>query len=147
MLERALITRRAVPGLSPWPLLHHLLGMAVVAVRSNDPATAEQLLAEADELTPWTDAGMTATRQRIASVRSLLTPPPRPVRAVATESLTPRELRILQRLRGTQTQREIAADLHVSHNTVKTITSSLYRKLGAQSRKDALIIARRLGLM
>jgi len=30
---------------------------------------------------------------------------------------------------------------------VKTITSSLYRKLGAHSRKDALIIARRLGLM
>ena len=48
VLERALITRRAVPGPSPWPLLHHLLGMAVVAVRSNDPATAEQLLAEAD---------------------------------------------------------------------------------------------------
>ena len=48
--------------------------------------------------------------------------------------LTPREQEILHRLHGSQTLREIAGDLYVSHNTVKTITSSLYRKLGAHSR-------------
>ena len=145
VLERALVTRRAVPGLSPWPLLHHLLAMAVVAARSKDPTRAEQLLAEADDLIPWTDEGMTATRHRIAAVRSQLTRPPRSRLQVATEPLTPRELEILQRLRGSQTLREIAADLHVSHNTVKTITSSLYRKLGAHSRVEAVNIAGRRG--
>ena len=49
---------------------------------------------------------------------------------------------MLRRLRGSQSLREIAGDLYVSHNTVKTITSSIYRKLGAHSREDAIGIAR-----
>ena len=60
------------------------------------------------------------------------------------ESLTPRERQILRRLHGSQTLQEIATDLYVSHNTVKTITLSLYRKLGAHSRAEAIDIARRL---
>ena len=55
--------------------------------------------------------------------------------------MTPRELEILHRLRGSQTLREIAADLYVSHNTVKTLTLSLYRKLGAHSRSEVLTIS------
>ena len=58
------------------------------------------------------------------------------------ESLTPREREILHRLQGHQTLREIAGDLWVSYNTVKTITSSVYRKLGAHSRSQAVTIAR-----
>ena len=40
----------------------------------------------------------------------------------------PREREILQRLQGSETLREIAGDLFVPYNTVKTITSSVYRK-------------------
>jgi LuxR family maltose regulon positive regulatory protein len=145
VLEEGLAPRRKVPGLSPWPLVHHLIAMAVVAARSQDRVTAEELLDEVESLTPWTDESMAPTRNRIAAARSLLDHPELPEPQHVGEPLTPREQEILRRLHGSQTLREIATDLYVSHNTVKTITSSLYRKLGAHSRVDALSVARRLG--
>ena len=87
---------------------------------------------------------MAPTRNRVAAVRNLLNQPPRPKPPAVGESLTPRERQILRRLHGSQTLQEIATDLYVSHNTVKTITLSLYRKLGAHSRAEAIDIARRL---
>src|SRR5688500_6782179 len=82
---------------------------------------------------------MAATRARIDAARNLIPAATREP-SVIGESLTVREREILQRLRGSQTLREIAADLHVSDNTVKTITSSVYRKLGAHSRSEAVTI-------
>ena len=66
------------------------------------------------------------------------------VSPVVGESLTAREREILHRLQGHQTLREIAGDLWVSYNTVKTITGSVYRKLGAHSRSQAVTIARQI---
>jgi DNA-binding NarL/FixJ family response regulator len=37
---------------------------------------------------------------------------------------------------------EIASELYLSPNTVKTHTSALYRKLGARSRSEAVKIGR-----
>ena len=45
---------------------------------------------------------------------------------------------MLRRLQGTQSLREIAAELYVSQNTIKTFTLSLYRKLGVHSRSEAV---------
>ena len=139
ILDDGLRARRRVPGLSSWPLIHHLVVTAAVTAQSGDRPLAEELLAEVDELTPWTDASMRVTRDRIAAVRQRIAPPE--VTTKSGEALTPRELEILQRLHGTQTLREIAADLYVSHNTVKTLTLSLYRKLGAHSRSEVLAIS------
>jgi len=144
VLQEGLDARRRTPGLSPWPLAHHLVVMAAVAARSGDEATTEELLTEVDDLTPWTERSMAATRNRVTAVRNLLNQPPRPHPRAVGESLTPRERQILRRLHGSQTLQEIATDLYVSHNTVKTITLSLYRKLGAHSRAEAIDIARRL---
>jgi LuxR family maltose regulon positive regulatory protein len=63
------------------------------------------------------------------------------------EELTDRELSVLRALRGTATQREIGAALFLSVNTVKAYNKSLYRKLGVASRQDAVVAARRLGLI
>ena len=87
---------------------------------------------------------MTATRNRVAAVRNLLNQPSRPTPPTLGGSLTPREQQFLRRLYGPQTLQEIATDLYVSRNTVKTITLSLYRKLGAHSRAEAIDIARGL---
>ena len=144
VLDEGLVARRSVPGLTPWPLVHHLITMAAVAARRQDRATAEQLLDEVDALTTWTDASMEPTRDRIAAARRLLAEP-RPTPDPVGEALTPREQEILRRLHSSQSIREIATELYVSPNTVKTITSSVYRKLGAHSRIEALAIARRLG--
>ena len=52
--------------------------------------------------------------------------------------LSDRERAVLRALSGPLTLREIAAELHVSHNTVKTQVRSAFRKLGAHDRADAV---------
>ena len=44
------------------------------------------------------------------------------------------------------TNREIAAALHLSPHTIHEHTSTLYRKLGARNRADAVQRANRAGL-
>jgi two-component system response regulator DesR len=60
--------------------------------------------------------------------------------------LSPREREVLDLIAGGSTNREIAAALHLSPHTIKEHTSSLYRKLGARNRADAVQRAQRLGL-
>ena len=58
------------------------------------------------------------------------------------EPLTEREQEILDVLVTRQSYREIAQQLFISVNTVKTHVSRVYMKLGATSRKEALERAR-----
>ena len=60
--------------------------------------------------------------------------------------LTPREREVLDLIAGGSTNREIAAALHLSPHTIHEHTSTLYRKLGARNRADAVQRAARLGL-
>ena len=62
---------------------------------------------------------------------------------VLTEPLTPAEQRILQLL-PTSTYAQIANNLYISRNTVKTHLRSIYQKLGATSRSEA--VERAVGL-
>ena len=57
------------------------------------------------------------------------------------------ELAVLQCLATGLSRREIAAQLYISLNTVKTHTRELYRKLDATSRADAVAHAEALGLL
>ncbi|MFF1632816.1 LuxR C-terminal-related transcriptional regulator [Leifsonia sp. NPDC058248] len=66
--------------------------------------------------------------------------------AMAAE-LTPREGVVLERLASSASLEVIAASLVVSVNTVKTQAGSVYRKLGASSRHDAVRIALAAGLL
>jgi LuxR family transcriptional regulator, maltose regulon positive regulatory protein len=59
--------------------------------------------------------------------------------------VTERERAVLRLLATFLTTREIAAELHISVNTAKTHMRSLYRKLEASSRRDAVTRARELG--
>ncbi len=61
--------------------------------------------------------------------------------------LSARELLVLQYLPSRMTHAEIAAQLFVSLNTVKTQVRSIYTKLGAHGRKDAIDRAEELGLV
>jgi LuxR family maltose regulon positive regulatory protein len=62
-------------------------------------------------------------------------------------SLTTAELRILQFLPTHLSLPEIAKELNVSANTVKTHTRAVYRKLDASSRSEAVTRARGAGLI
>ena len=62
-------------------------------------------------------------------------------------ALTIAELRVLRFLPSHLSFREIAARLGVSANTVKTQAHSVYRKLGAASRSEAVARAQDTGLL
>ena len=62
-------------------------------------------------------------------------------------SLTIAELRVLRFLPSHRSFREIAAQLGVSANTVKTQAHAVYRKLGAASRSEAVARALDAGLL
>jgi DNA-binding CsgD family transcriptional regulator len=63
------------------------------------------------------------------------------------EPLTASETRVLRYLPTHLGAAEIAAELYLSANTVKTHLRHLYRKLGAHSRPDAVRRARAIGLL
>lgn len=65
----------------------------------------------------------------------------------ATGELSPAEQRVLWLLMTRLTQREIADELYVSLNTVKTHARVIYRKLGVSSRPAAAAAARELNLV
>ena len=63
------------------------------------------------------------------------------------EHLTEREHAVLQYLPSLMTYEEIAADLYVSLNTIKTHAYGIFRKLGVTGRRQAVRSARELHLL
>jgi len=82
-----------------------------------------------------------------AELRDLLPKHPHPTAPVMTEHLTARETDILRYLPTMFKASEIAADLYVSVNTVKAHLRSMYRKLNAGNRREAVERAKTLGLL
>ena len=64
-----------------------------------------------------------------------------------TDPLSERELEILQYLPTPLDQRELCSALFISRNTLKTHLRSTYRKLGVQTRRQAVLRAERLGIL
>lgn len=58
---------------------------------------------------------------------------------------TKRELQILQRMAAGQTNREIAAALHLTVQTIRNHAYRIYKKLGVGSRSEAVVWAREHG--
>ena len=63
------------------------------------------------------------------------------------EPLSERELDVLRLLAANRTYHEIASDLFVSVNTVKTHLKNIYGKMGVGGRRQAAARARELGLV
>jgi LuxR family transcriptional regulator, maltose regulon positive regulatory protein len=72
---------------------------------------------------------------------------PPPGGAPRSDELSPAELRVLSYLPGSLTADEIAADLYLSANTVRTHVRHIYAKLDAHNRGQAVSRARELGLL
>jgi LuxR family maltose regulon positive regulatory protein len=93
----------------------------------------------------------TAHAALIADILSLLAgrrsaPPPAGPRP-PLEPLSDSELRVLRYLPTNLTAPEIARELYISVNTVKSHMRSLYTKLGTHTRAEAVARARALGLL
>ena len=75
-------------------------------------------------------------------------PPPAMIATPLERSgLTARELGVLQRLAGGDTNLGIAGELGLTPKTVKNLVSSILAKLEAASRTEAAVIALRMGLV
>jgi LuxR family maltose regulon positive regulatory protein len=68
------------------------------------------------------------------------TPPP-------TDPLSERELQVLRLLASELSGPEIARELFISHNTLRTHTKHVFTKLGVTSRRAAVARARERGLL
>src|SRR5215467_8395547 len=93
----------------------------------------------------------TAHAALIADILSLLagnrSAPPRAGPRPPLEPLSDSELRVLRYLPTNLTGPEIAGELCISHNTVRTHITHLYGKLGTHTRAEAVARARALGLL
>jgi LuxR family transcriptional regulator, maltose regulon positive regulatory protein len=155
----------------PWPawLAQAFLLEAIAHDMLGDPAAADNALeraldlAEPDGVLLWfllhPAPGLlerharhrTAHAALIADILSLLaghqpSPPPAGPQP-PLEALSDSEIRVLRYLPTNLTGPEIAAELYVSPNTVKTHMRHLYAKLGTHRRREAVARARALGLL
>jgi two-component system response regulator DesR len=95
----------------------------------------------------WPAADIARAVRMIGLGMSMFEPEATGPAATGRSSLTPREREVLELVATGATNREIAASLHLSPHTVKEHTSSLYRKLEARNRADAVLRAQRMGLL
>ncbi|MEU2582223.1 LuxR C-terminal-related transcriptional regulator [Streptomyces avermitilis] len=159
LLDRLHLTGRTGPAVT----VRASLVRAQAADAAGDSATARRLVAQALQEArrerlrrPFLEAGpwirpLLGTAPLLGPAAGRLAPgaprpedqPPAPV----VEELSSREREVLQRLAELMSTEEIAADLYVSVNTVKTHLKSVYRKLAVNRRHDAVRRARELRLL
>ena len=128
-----------------WAEVHHLVATARVAALAGQDEVARDLL---DRSSNWLERfprGTEAMRVRLERVRALL----RHEAAAVTfgEALTRRELDVLRLLPSELSPQQIADELFLTLNTVKTHAGAVYRKLGVHSRAEAVVAARRQALL
>jgi DNA-binding CsgD family transcriptional regulator len=89
----------------------------------------------------WLGLRLTRRTETVV-VREVMVPAPatfaRDQGAVESLGITPRELEILELIAEGLSNKEIAARVHVSENTVKTHSSRVFDKLGARRRTQAV---------
>jgi LuxR family maltose regulon positive regulatory protein len=66
---------------------------------------------------------------------------------LVVEPLTDRELEVLVHVSGMLNTAEVASEMYISVNTVKTHLRNIYRKLAAAHRNEAVRRARQLQLI
>jgi LuxR family maltose regulon positive regulatory protein len=130
----------------PWFAVQVLLELAEAHLELGDPRGAATLHREAAEILHRRPR-LGALVERAAAIEARI--PATPDAAVSgwAATLTAAELRLLPLLTTHLSFREIAERLFVSRNTVKTQAISIYRKLDATSRSEAIERAIALGLV
>src|SRR5215218_2125551 len=128
----------------PYYAVQARLELTRAYIALTDVAAARRVLGEVDELLRWRPDLGTLPHQA-GQLRSHLDHLRDDV--IGTASLTAAELRVLPLLATHLTFREIGQRLYVSQHTVKTQAMSIYRKLGATSRGQAVERVQEIGLL
>ena len=130
-------------GAQPLLLIQALLGLAPVRRALGASGDARAILAEARAMIlDCVDPGILAERLEEISRMLLVSR-----RSSGSDNLTHREIEVLHLLEKGLSKREIASSLFLSYNTIHSHTRSIYRKLEASSREEAIAEAREQGLL
>jgi len=141
---RADVLRRSIGRAMPWLGIQTRIEMSRAAVLLGERETADALLRECGPLLdPLPDA--TVLRQELDAIRHALAA--LPMAEPGARLLSAAEMRLVPLLPSHLTFGEIGARLHLSRNTIKSHSISIYRKLGVTSRAEAVDVCRRLGLL
>ena len=89
--------------------------------------------------------GPAVSRRLVADFAARGGAPPTP--PVVVGSLSPRETEVLHELARGRSNAEIAADLHISAETVKSHVAEVLRKLGLRDRIQAVVFAYEQGMV
>jgi LuxR family maltose regulon positive regulatory protein len=108
---------------------------------------AAPLFEQAADLKRLLDPIASSSGRHQSLARSVLDAAGGPAQVELLDPLTQRELAVLGLLPSLMTYDEIAGALHVSVNTVKSHLKVLYRKLGVDRRRQAVLRARQLELL
>ncbi len=144
-LARAMRARPACTFVMPWIAVRVRLQLATVYLAMADAPTARHLLREIDDILRQRPR-LGALLDEVSELRRILASSA-PGGVGGGPPLSPAELRLLPYLQTHLTLAEIAGRLFVSHNTVRSQVGSIYRKLGASSRSDAVQQATSVGLL
>jgi LuxR family maltose regulon positive regulatory protein len=146
LLRATELARRGVASIE---IAYAQLALAGICLRLGRHDEAKQIYAQARQaVLSCEDPGILRERLGRAERRAAFAPHPQtspmPGRS---EALSDAELSVLRLLRSQLSQREIAGELHLSFNTIKTHTRNIYRKLGVAERTAAIARARDLSLI
>ena len=138
------VQRPKLTAAIPWISALTLLQLRRVHIASGDSAGARTILRDLGHLLrERPDLGIVGDRgkQLVEQVRTL------PTNIAGATTLTPAELRLLPLLPTHLSFPEIASRMFLSRHTIKTQAISIYRKLDASSRAEAVARARDIGLL
>jgi LuxR family maltose regulon positive regulatory protein len=141
---RAQVVRPLASYASPWNAVGALLELARAYLAISDVAGARNVVAEAEAIARRRPAlgvlgaDLAEMRHRLADASTTL---------AGSSTLTTAELRLLPILSTPLTFKEIGDRMFLSHHTVKTQAISIYGKLQASSRSEAVERAIELGLL
>jgi ATP/maltotriose-dependent transcriptional regulator MalT len=136
-------------GSGPVEIAHAFVALSTAAEAAGDLVAARSFLDDATQVVRvCADPGPVIT-EVLSRTGSTLDDAPRRSRPPRTMmfDLTEREMSVLRLLVSDLSQREIAAQLYISFNTVKTHSKTIFRKLAVGSREAAVARARELNLI
>ncbi len=144
-LTQAMRARPTCTYVLPTIAVRLRLQLAKVYWAIGERTTALHLLREIDDILVHRPA-LGVLVDQVAEFRGVVTASAH-IGATGGSPLTPAELRLLPYLQTHLTVRQIAERLFVSRNTISSELSSIYRKLGVNSRGDAVEQATATGLL
>lgn len=140
--------RRALQAIEQSLALAQPLGCVRVFLDENEPALRlVTLCSQARNLSPQVQAFAQAIMALAAPRAAAGAAPHAPAATPLIEPLTGREQEVLALLAAGCSNQEIAARLIVTLHAVKKHTGNIYGKLGVTSRTQAIVQARKLGLI